>query len=108
EIDRDRAQALGVSTLDIAQTLQAALSGQRFGYFVLDGKQYEVIGQLTRGLRSRPSDLGQLGVRTLDGARLVSLDNLITFRETSSPPELYRYNRYSAATVTGTLAGGRT
>ncbi len=108
EIDRDRAQALGVSTLDIAQTLQAALSGQRFGYFVYNGKQYDVIGQLIRDLRSRPSDLGSIGVRTRDGSRLVSLDNLITFRETSSPPELYRYNRYAAATVTGTLAAGRT
>jgi multidrug efflux pump len=107
-IDRSKAQVLGVSTLDIAQTLQAGLSGPRFGYFVYNGKQYEVIGQLTRDLRSRPSDLGNLAVRTLDGARMVSLDNMITFTETSSPPELYRYNRYAAATVSGTLAAGRT
>jgi multidrug efflux pump len=107
-IDRNKAHALGVSTLDIAQTLQAALSGQRFGYFVHNGKQYDVIGQITRDFRSRPGDLGNLTVRTMDGSRIVRLDNLITLTETSSPPELYRYNRYAAATVSGTLAPGRT
>ena len=106
-IDRERAQALGVSVLDIAQTVQAGMSGQRFGHFVYDGKQYDVIGQLTRDLRSRPDDLANLGVRTMDGSRMVSLDNLISIRESSSPPELLRYNRYAAATVSGTLAAGR-
>ena len=83
------------------------MSGQRFGHFVHDGKQYDVIGQLTRDLRSRPDDLVNLGVRTMDGSRMVSLDNLISIRESSSPPELLRYNRYAAATVSGTLAAGR-
>jgi multidrug efflux pump len=105
-IDRERAQALGVSTRDIAQTVQAGMSGQRFGQFVYNGKQYDVIGQLTRDLRSRPDDLANLGVRTMDGSRMVSLDNLISLSEASAPPELLRYNRYSAATVSGTLAPG--
>ena len=106
-IDRDKAQTLGVSALDIAQTLQATLSGQRFGYFILGGKQYEVIGQTTRDFRARPADLGNLSVRAASGD-LVRLDNLVTLAERSSPPELYRYNRYAAATVSGTLAAGRT
>jgi hydrophobe/amphiphile efflux-1 (HAE1) family protein len=107
-IDRDKAQALGVSTLDIAQTLQAALSGQRFGYFIYDGKQYDVIGQLTRDFRSRPGDLANIAVRTVGGGDMVRLDNLVTVEESSAPPELYRFNRYAAATVSGTLAKGRT
>jgi multidrug efflux pump len=107
-IDRDKAQTLGVSTLDIAQTLQAALSGQRFGYFIFNGKQYDVIGQLTRDFRSRPGDLGNIAVRTLGGEQMARLDNFVTFTESSSPPELYRYNRYAAATVSGTLAQGQT
>ncbi|MDP3071361.1 MAG: efflux RND transporter permease subunit [Opitutaceae bacterium] len=106
-IDRDKAQTVGVSALDIAQTLQATLSGQRFGYFIRDGKQYEVIGQMTRDFRARPGDLGNLAVRAA-GGELVRLDNLVTLEERSSPPELYRYNRYAAATVSGTLAAGRT
>jgi hydrophobe/amphiphile efflux-1 (HAE1) family protein len=107
-IDRDKAQTLGVSTLDIAQTLQAALSGQRFGYFIYDGKQYDVIGQLTRDFRSRPSDLASIAVRTVGGDETVRLDNLVALTESSAPPELYRFNRYAAATVSGTIAKGRT
>ena len=107
-LDREKAQAVGISALDIAQTLQASLSGQRFGYFIHEGKQYDVIGQLTRDFRSRPDDLGNIAVRSLGGTEMVRLDNLVTFDESSAPPELYRYNRYSAATVSGTLAPGRT
>lgn len=106
-IDRDKAQALGVSAQDIAQTLQASLSGQRFGYFILNGKQYDVMGQLTRDFRSQPGDLGNLVVRT-SNAEVVRLDNLVKMEERSAPPELYRFNRYAAATITGTLARGRT
>jgi hydrophobe/amphiphile efflux-1 (HAE1) family protein len=107
-LDREKAQAVGISALDIAQTLQASLSGQRFGYFIHEGKQYDVIGQLTRDFRSRPDDLGNIAVRSPGGTEMVRLDNLVSFEESSSPPELYRYNRYSAATVSGTLAPGRT
>jgi multidrug efflux pump len=107
-IDRDKAQTLGVSALDIAQTLQSSLSGQRYGYFIHNGKQYDVIGQLTRDFRSRPDDLGNISVRVLGGTDMVRLDNLITITESSSPPALYRYNRYDAATVSGTLAPGKT
>ncbi|MEJ0035966.1 MAG: efflux RND transporter permease subunit [Gammaproteobacteria bacterium] len=106
--DRDKAQALGVSALDIAQTLQTSLSGQRFGFFIYKGRQYDVIGQLTRDFRSRPMDLGNLAIRTVAGAGMVRLDNLISFEESSSPPELYRYNRHVAATISGTLASGMT
>jgi len=106
-LDRDKAQILGVSALDIAQTLQASLSGQRFGYFILRDKQYEVIGQLTRQFRSRPGDLAGIAVPAANGD-MVQLDNLVGLTESSAPPELYRYNRYSSATLSGTLARGRT
>lgn len=106
-IDRDRAQTLGVSALDIAQTLQTALSGQRFGYFIHHGKQYDVIGQVTRDFRSRPQDVANLAVRAA-GGELVRLDSLITMTERAAPPEIYRFNRQAAATISGTLARGRT
>lgn len=106
-IERDKAQNLGVSAADIASTLQAALSGQRFGYFILEGKQYDVIGQLLREDRSKTADLRAINVKTAGGGT-VPLDNLITVRESSGPPQLYRYNRYAAATVSGTLSPGRT
>ena len=107
-IDRAKAQTMGVSALDIAQTLQAALSGQRFGYFILNDKQYDVIGQLTRDFRSRPGDLDKISVRTVGGDQMVQIDNLISMTESSAPPELYRFNRYASATISATLAPGVT
>ncbi|MDB5988193.1 MAG: acriflavin resistance protein [Nevskia sp.] len=106
-IDRSKAQTLGVSALDIAQTLQASLSGDRFGYFIYQGKQYDVIGQMTRDFRSRPADLGNIAVRTATG-EVARLDNLVTLAESSSPPELYRFNRYASATISAALARGHT
>jgi multidrug efflux pump len=105
EINRDRARALGISALDIAQTLQLAYSGQRFDFFVMNSKQYQVIGQMTRENRDKPLDLKTLSVRTAAG-ELVQLDNLVTLKEQSSPPALYRYNRYISATVSAGLAKG--
>ncbi|MCC5021622.1 MAG: efflux RND transporter permease subunit [Candidatus Synoicihabitans palmerolidicus] len=106
-IERDKAQTLGISAADIAATLQSALSGQCFGYFLLDGKQYDVIGQLVREDRSTTTDLGAINVKTADGG-VVPLDNLISTSETSWPPQLYRYNRFVSATVSGTLNPGYT
>ena len=106
-IERDKAQNLGVSAADIASTLQAALTGQRFGYFILDGKQYDVIGQLLREDRAKTADLTAINVKSASGG-VVPLDNLITIAEASGPPQLYRYNRYVAATISGTLNAGYT
>lgn len=107
EINRDRAKALGVSAIDIAQTLSLAFSGQRFGYFVMDGKQYQIIGQVQRTNRDEPLDLKSLYVRNRNG-QMVQLDNVITLVEQSSPPQLYRFNRYISATVSAGLAKGKT
>ncbi len=107
EIDRDRAQALGVSVRDIAQTLQLSLSGQRFDFFIMNNKQYQVIGQVGRADRDEPVDLRSLYVRNNQG-RLIQLDNLVKVGEESSPPQLYRYNRYPSATISASLASGKT
>jgi len=106
-IDRQRARDLGVSTIDIAQTIQAAFSGQRFGYFIKDGKQYQIIGQLSRESRDAPIDLKSLYVKNNRG-ELIQLDNVITSSEQSTPPQLYRFNRYVSATVSAGLAGDKT
>ena len=106
-IDRDRARALGVSNRDIAQTLQLALSGQRFGYFIMNGKQYQVIGQVSRVNRDEPIDLQALYVRNSRN-ELIQMDNLIRVNEDSGPPQLYHFNRYQAATVSAGLAPGKT
>ena len=107
EIDRLKAAELGVSVLDISQTVQLALSGRRFGYFLMNGKQYQVIGQVDRADRDAPIDLASLYVRNNRG-EMIQLDNIVHFTETSNPPVLYHYNRYKAATVSASLAPGKT
>jgi multidrug efflux pump len=106
-IDRERAQDLGISALRIAQTLQLALSEQRLGYFVMDGKQYEVIGQVMRDARDETVDLRNLYVTT-PGQPPVVLDKLVRVTETSSPPQIFRFDRYESATVSAALAPGKT
>ena len=106
-IDRSRARTLGVSTQDIAQTLQFSLSGQRFGFFIIEGKQYEVVGQVNRQNRNEPVDLRKLYVRN-ENSRLIQLDNLVNLEERSSPPQLYRFNRFASATISAGLRGDKT
>jgi len=106
-IDRDRARSLGISVIDIAQTLQLAFSGQRFSYFEMNGFQYQVIGQVNRGDRDEPLDLTSLYVRN-DRGELIQLDNLVVLKEQSAPPQLYHFNRFKSATVSAGLAPGKT
>ncbi|MCY4781644.1 efflux RND transporter permease subunit [Sphingobacterium sp. UT-1RO-CII-1] len=105
-IDRDKAQSMGVSVLDVAQTLQMSLSGQRFGYFMMNGKQYQVMGQFDRKDRATPTDLASIFVKSRNG-QLIQLDNIVEMEERSSPPQLYHNNRYMSATVSAGLAPGR-
>ncbi len=106
-IDRAKAAELGVSVQDVGQTLQLALSARRMGYFTRSGKQYQVIGQVDRAARDAPLDLTSFFVRTGSGA-MISLDNLVTTEETTSPSQIYHYNRYKSATITANLAPGKT
>lgn len=106
-IDRLKANELGVSVSDISQTLQLALSNQRFGYFIKSGKQYQVMGQVERGNRDDPYDLNGFYVRSRNG-QTISLDNLVTLEEQTTPPTLYHFNRYKSATVSAGLAPGKT
>jgi multidrug efflux pump len=106
-IDREKASSLGVSTQNIGQTLQLALSGQRFGYFFMNGKQYQILGDLARNDRNKPLDLKSLYVRNNYG-NMIQFDNLITLTEETAPPQLYRYNRFVAATISAGLTKGKT
>lgn len=107
EINRTKARELGVSAMDIAQTLQLAYSGQRFGFYIMNGKQYQVIGQVFKENRNKPVDLASIYVRNNQN-QLIQLDNLVKFHERSSPPQLYRFNRYVSATFSASLAPGKT
>ncbi len=106
-INRDKANLMGVSTQNIATTLQLALSGQRFGYFFMNGKQYQILGELAREDRNQPLDLRSLYVRNNHGD-MIQLDNLVSLEEQIAPPQLFRYNRFVSATVSSGLAPGNT
>ncbi|MDR1055129.1 MAG: efflux RND transporter permease subunit [Prevotellaceae bacterium] len=106
-INRDKAIQLGVSTQNIGQTFQLALSGQRMGYFYMNGKQYQIIGMLNRQDRNKPADIRSLYVRNNAG-QMIQLSNFVETTETTAPPTLYRYNRFIAATVSSGLAKGYT
>ncbi len=106
-INREKARSLGISVLDIARTLQLGLSGQRFEYFIMNGKQYDIIGQVKRDDRNDPRDVRSLYVKSSNG-ELVQMDNLVTLKESSTPPQLYRFNRYISATISAGLTPGNT
>ena len=106
-INRDKANVMGVNTRDIAQTLQYGLSGQRMGYFYMNGKQYEILGEINRQQRNKPVDLKSIYIRSKHGD-MIQMDNLIELTEGIAPPQLYRYNRFVAATVSAGLAEGKT
>jgi HAE1 family hydrophobic/amphiphilic exporter-1/multidrug efflux pump len=105
-IDREKAESLGISIIDVAQTLQLSLSGQRFGYFIKNGKQYQVIGQFNQEDRSKPLDLTSMFVKNKNG-ELIQMDNVVSIEEQSNPPQLYHNNRYMSATVSAGLAPGK-
>ena len=106
-INRDKANMLGVNTRDIGETLQYSLSGQRMGYFYLDGKQYQILGDINRQQRNQPENITSLYVRNRYGD-MIQLDNLVTLDEGVTPPTLFRYNRFVSATVSAGLAQGYT
>lgn len=106
-IDRDKTSLMGISIQNIAQTLQLTMSEQRIGYFIRNGKQYQILSEINQSDRNKPLDMANIFVRN-DTGDLIPLDNLIKMEESSMPPQLYRYNRFVAATVSASLEHGYT
>jgi multidrug efflux pump len=106
-VDRLKASQLGISVQDISSTLNLALSNRRLGYFTKEGKQYQVLGQVERKDRDDPTDLKSIYVRNNTG-QMISLDNLVTFEEATTPSTIYHFNRFKSATVSANLAPGHT
>ena len=106
-INRDKAGTMGVNVRDIAETLQYGLSGQRMGYFYMNGKQYEILGQINRQQRNEPAYIRSIYIRNDDG-EMIQLDNLVELVESIAPPKLYHHNRFISATISAGLAEGKT
>lgn len=107
EIDRLKATQMGVSVGDISETLQLSMSNRRMGYFMREGKQYQVLAQVERSNRDDPTDLKNIYVRNNMGD-IIALDNLVKIEEKTAPPVIYHYDRYKSATISSNLAPGYT
>ena len=106
-VDRLKANSLGISEKDVSNALDLAYSGSRYGYFLQNNKQYYVIGQVARQDRNKPADISSMYVRAANG-NMIQLDNIVNIKENSNPPILYHYNRYKSATISANLAPGKT
>jgi HAE1 family hydrophobic/amphiphilic exporter-1/multidrug efflux pump len=106
-VDRMKIKDLGLSTTDVISTIQSAFSGGRLAYFIMNGYQYQVIAQVERDKRNTTTDISNLYVRNNSG-QSIPLDAVVKLEESSNPPTLYHYNRYKAATISASLADGKT
>jgi hydrophobe/amphiphile efflux-1 (HAE1) family protein len=106
-IDRMKAKDLGLSTQDVVAAIQAAFSGGRMAYFIMNGFQYQVIAQVERDERNNPNNIRDLYVRNRNGDN-IPLDAVVHLEESSNPATLYHFNRYKAATISASLAEGKT
>jgi len=106
-IDRLKARELGLTISDIANTIQSAFSGRRLDYYIHEGRQYQVIGQVDLMDRQDPADITKLYVRNNRGEN-IPLSSVVETRSSANPPTLYHFNRYKSATISASLAEGKT
>lgn len=106
-IDRMKAKDLGLSSEDVVAAIQAAFSGGRLAYFISGNNQYQVIAQVAHADRSEPADISRLYVRNAAGQN-IPLSAVVHLEESSSPTTLFHFNRYKSATISASLAEGKT
>ena len=106
-INRIKARELGLTVSDIAGVLQSAFSGRRLAYFIMNGRQYQVISQVGIKDRQQPADITKLYVRNNLGNN-IALSEVLEMTTNANPPSLYHFNRYKSATISASLAEGKT
>jgi len=106
-VDRMKVKDLGLSTSDVVSAMQAAFSGGRLAYFYMNGYQYFVVAQVDRNSRDNPADIKNLYVRNNKGIN-IPLDAVINIQQNSSPSTLFHFNRFKSATISASLAEGKT
>jgi len=106
-LDRMKVKDLGLSSQEVISALQSAFSGGRLAYFIMNGFQYSVIAQVDRTDRNETNDIAKLYVRNSKGES-IPVSAVVNLVESSSPATLYHFNRYKAATISASLADGKT
>jgi len=105
DIDRLKAEKVGLTPSDVFSTLQLYLGSQYVNDFNYLGRTYEVIAQADGRYRQDPGDIGRLRARNSAG-QMVPISTVADFRDTTVPYRVPRYNLYPAAEVQGTAAPG--
>jgi HAE1 family hydrophobic/amphiphilic exporter-1/multidrug efflux pump len=106
-IDRIKARELGLTVADITGVMQSAFSGRRLAYFIMNGRQYQVISQVGLKDRQQPTDITKLYVRNNMGEN-IALSEVIKITTNANPPSIFHFNRYKSATISASLAEGKT
>ena len=105
DLDRTRAEQLGVSVTDVFETLQIYLGSLYVNDFNAFGRTYSVRVQADAKFRARPEDIGRLEVRSSSG-RMIPLSALMKVEATTGPERATRYNGFLAADINGGPAPG--
>ena len=107
-INKNKAKDLGVSTKSIGETLETLYGGKKITTFNKLGKEYPIIVQQYLSDRRNKEGVSKIFVRSETNGKLISLANLVSFKEEGSAKELARYNRQRAVTISANISEGYT
>ena len=107
-INKNKAKDLGVSTKSIGETLETLYGGKKITTFNKLGKEYPIIVQQYLSDRRNKEGVSKIFVRSETNGKLISLANLVNFKEEGSAKELARYNRQPAVTISANINEGYT
>ena len=107
-INKNKAKDLGVSTKAIGETFETLYGGKKITTFNKLGKEYPIIVQQYLSDRRNKEGVSKIFVRSETTGKLISLANLLTFKEEGSAKELARYNRQRAVTISANINEGYT
>jgi multidrug efflux pump len=105
EVDREKAEVLGVPVQDVYSTLQTMFGSLYVSQFPKDSRLYQVVLQAEPQYRMTPEDIGKFYVRNKDGD-MIPLSGLVTTRYTVGPDLVTRFNNYPAIAINGAPAPG--
>ena len=100
DIDRDKAQQLGISMQDAGNTLSTMLGGGYLNFFNLQGRSYKVIPQVADQFRTSGAQLQQYYVRAADGT-MVPMSTIAEVKNEVVPDQLHQFQQLNSATISG-------
>ena len=103
-INKNKAKDLGVSAQSIGMTLETLYGGKKITTFNRLGKEYPIIVQQYLSDRRNKNGISKIYVRSETSGKLISLSNLVEFKEEGSAKELARYNRQRAVTISANIS----